>query len=401
MAYGVTSSGFVKKPATQIKADLEAAFRARNGDSFDVSTESPAGQIIGLATDLVSEAWDMAEATYAAFSPDGATDVSLDNLCALTGTKRLPATFSTVTATLTGTPGAVISAATFSVAGTGSQFKMDADATIGGGGTVTATCTAVASGPVIATAGTLTVIDTPRAGLTSVTNATDAKLGSNIETNAALRLRREAELRASGNAALEAIRAKVLAVTDAVTGAALVSACTVFANEGDVTDGDGLPPHSVNVLANCAVGSSVDSAVAAAIFASKAAGVQTYGAASASVTDSQGIAHTVAFDRPTEVNVYVRLDLTIDALNWPADGVAQVKDAIVAYGSSVLTTGRDVVSSAVAAQAFKVPGVLDTGLAKLGTAPSPTLTSNIAITTRQLAKLDTSRITVNTTPGTP
>jgi uncharacterized phage protein gp47/JayE len=400
MAYGVTDAGFVKKQLTDIKASLEAGVLAAFGSNFDISTESPTGQLIGIFADCVSDVWDAIEQAYAAYSPDGATGVSLDNSCALTGTKREPATYSTVTVTLTGTPGQTISAATFSVQGTSAKFTMDADATIGGGGTVDATCTAVTSGAVIAVAGTLTVIDTPRAGLTSVTNALDAKLGSPIENDPTLRMRREEEIRATGNASTEAIKSKVLETVDA-NGTLLVTDCTVFENYTDTTDGNGLPPHSINVLASCDPGASIDAAVGAAVSASKGAGIQTIGATTVTITDSQGQTHSVSFDRPTQLLVYVRLDIVVDPTAWPLDGATQIANAILAYGAKTLVAGKDVVSSAIGAQAFQVAGVLDSPLAKIGLAPSPTLTSNIAVSLRQIAVLDSSRIQVFTTNGTP
>lgn len=399
--YGVTPAGFVKKQATDIQTSMTSSIQSQLGDSFDLSTESIGGQMVGIVSDLVADAWDATEAGYAAFTPDGSDDVSLDNVCALTGTKRQDATFSTAIVTLTGTPSASIPAATISVVGTSVQFTMDADAVIGGGGTVDAACTAVEPGPVIAAATTLTVIDTPRAGLVSVSNAADAVVGQAVDTDAALRLRREAELRSSGNAVADAVRGRVLQVVDD-NGISLVSACTVFENETDATDINGLPPHSINVLASCATGSDIDTAVAKAVYASKGAGIQTVGATTVSVNDSQGVAHDVSFDRPSEQDVYVRLDIIVDPLLWPVDGSTQVTTAVIAYGVANLVSGKDVVSSVIAAQALKVSGVLDTGgLAKLGLAPTPTLTTNISISLRQIAKLDSSRVAVFTTNGTP
>jgi hypothetical protein len=398
--FGVQPSGFVKKPLSVIKSGLESGLRGKYGDSFDVSTESPAGQVIGVAANEFAELWDAAEDSYAANTADGSTGVSLDNVCALTGTKKNPATFSKATVTLHGTPSAVIAARTFSVAGTGAKFTMDADATIGGGGTVDVACTANVAGPTIATAGTLTVIDNPAVGLDTVTNAEDAEVGSALETEAALRLRRESELRASGKAAIEPVREAVLALEDA-DGDHIVASCIVFSNDEDTTDGDGVPPHSINVLATCDTGDEIDQAVAEAIFESKAGGIQAYGGTVITVTDDQGETHDIGFDRPDELNVYCRFDIIIDPDTYPVDGDDQFKAAVVAFGAVALTTGRDAVASALGAQGFRVTGVLDSPAAKIGLAPSPTLTTTIAVTKRQIARLDTGRITIFKTNGTP
>jgi hypothetical protein len=221
-----------------------------------------------------------------------------------------------------------------------------------------------------------------------VTNTLDATLGSNLESDATLRTRREDEIRAAGKASVDSIRAAILAITN-------VTSAYVFENPSDVTDGTGLPPHAIE----CLVRGGEDSSVAASIFDEKAAGIATYGSTTVSVTDSQGFAHDVKFTRPTEVPIYVIYNLTVDSLTFPADGASQVKDALVAFGDAQ-KVGKDAVDASILAQAFKVVGVLD-GVALIGTAPSPTLTANISISTREIATFDTSRITVNTTPGTP
>jgi len=244
------------------------------------------------------------------------------------------------------------------------------------------------TGPKVAAAFSLNSISVPVSGWARVTNTLDATLGTDIETDAALRLRREAEIRTSGKASVDAIRAALLEVPD-------VTSANVFENTGDVVDSNGLPPHSVE----CLVLGGTDAAVAASIFDEKAAGIATYGSTTVSVTDSQGSAHDVLFTRPTEVPIYVTYSLTVDPLAFPADGAAQVKAALVAFGDAQ-KVGKDAVDASILAQAFSVIGVLD-GAALIGTAPTPTLTANITISTREIATFDTSRITVNTTSGTP
>ena len=54
-------------------------------------------------------------------------------------------------------------------------------------------------------------------------------------------------------------------------------------------------------------------AVAEQIFASKAAGIGTYGNTSRTVVDDQGTSHTVQFTRPTTLDVYIELEIEVDA----------------------------------------------------------------------------------------
>ena len=71
-----------------------------------------------------------------------------------------------------------------------------------------ATCTI--NGPIPAPAGTLTVIDTPVAGWSSVTNPLDAIPGRNLETDTEAMTRRELLLSSQGNGPLQSIVQKVL-----------------------------------------------------------------------------------------------------------------------------------------------------------------------------------------------
>ena len=448
---GVTSEGFVAKTVDEIVTELEDAFRSAFGQSIDVSPQSNFGQLIGVMAERYADLWALGSAVYAAFNPDAASGASLDYVCALTGTVREPARRSEVSLTATGTPGTVLALERgVSVVSTGVQFRTVEEQTIAavaawasgtvyaagarrtnggnvyqcttggtsaGSGGPTGTGSAIAdntavwkylgagtgaidvlaesadTGPKVAVADTLTVIDTPVAGWSNVTNLLDADLGADVETDAALRLRRETELRVSGKAALEAIREDLLAVEG-------VTAALVFENVTDVTDGDGIPPHAVEAL----VLGGDDAEVAAALFDSVAAGIRTFGqgtgAVSETVTDSQGFDHTIEFSRPEELNVYVRVDAITDSDSFPADGADQIKAAIVEFGDAQ-PIGKNVVAASVGAQAFKVDGVLDTPIVYIGLVNPAVASTTIAVSLRQLAKFDTSRITVNVSTGVP
>lgn len=456
MSYGLLPEGFAVKPLETAKAEAESDWRSKFEESADLDPQTPDGQIITILTTLVAALWDLLEALNAQFDPDQATGQHLVALCALTGTNPLETTPSTVVATLTGTPGTVVAAGKVaSVVETLARFATSASATIvavgawagataytvgqrrsngssparvyqvteitGGGvsagsGGPTGTGTAITDnqvtwrylgdgtgavdveaaaeedGPTVAVSGTLTVIENPVSGWTSVNNVLDAELGRAEEEEEDLRARRELELRATGNAALDAIRGDVLQV-DGVTS------CVVFENATDTTNGDGLPPHSIEVL----VEGGEDADVAAAIWATKAAGIATYGTSSEVVADSAGGNHTVYFTRPTLLNIYAALTLLVDGTSstaWPVDGEDQVKAAVVAFGDT-FPIGRDVTFSGVAAQAFKVPGVLQATPVYIGTSPSPGASTTISVGVRQRAVFDTSRVTTTVTTGTP
>ena len=390
MSYGLLTTGFAPKTYTIIVAELEAAFKGVFGASIDLAAQGPFGQLIGILAEREAEVWDAAQEVYASFDPDQATGQALDALSALTGTLREQATNSTVTVTCTGTAGTTIPAGTqFSVAVTGVKFETLAAATMAGTFvTVDVDCESVDTGPLVALAGTLTTIETPVDGLTSVTNAADAVPGSDEETDAELRLRREEELRSPANAALEAIREAVLAV-DGVTEA------VVFENVTMVTDGDGIPPKAVEVVVS---GSGTGPDIRDAIFGSVAAGIEMYGTHGGNVTDSMGIVHDVNFTLATEVPCYATATITYDADLYPVDGDTQALAAILAY-EDTLKMGLDLVGRRCGAGVFAISGVLDC-VTTVGESPSPSGAS-VTIGIRELATLDSSRVVISSSAGTP
>lgn len=390
--YGVTATGFVLYDLDTIQADLQVDFQGGFGANLELDPREPAGQLIGILADRFASLWELAEDVYLSNSPDDAIGVGLDTLSAITGAKRTQAFPSLVTVTATGAPGTLVSAArVFKTSDSGSQFQTIADATVGGGGTVSIPCESVNDGPVIALAGTLNVIVTPVAGLTSVTNPLDAVVGALDETDPALRITREEELQGDGGGTVGSVRAALLLLSDQG-----VTAVNVFENDTNVTDGGGLPPWSIE----CLVTGGTDALVEQTILDHKGGGISTHGTTSGTVLDEDGNPHTIAFSRPTVIPIYVAAALLVDVTKYPLDGDAQVKAAMVGWGDLNLKSGRDVVAAALSAQAFTIPGVLDC-VVDISLAPSPTLPTTIAISLRQQADLDTSRTTVASTPSTP
>lgn len=446
---GLTPQGFVAPSQDDIVADLKSAFQSAFGLDIDLSDESPYMQVIGIMAERFSELWALGQGVYASGTPDGASDAQLDDVCSITGTLRDQPTPSTVKGTATGTPSTLLSAgrvaSTVSVA---TRFTTLADATItsvsawagstsytvggrvtnggnvyvcitagssasSGGPTGTGTNIADSSvrwkyvgvgtgaidvamesedtGPLAAPAGSLTTIETPVAGWSSITNLLDAERGTNLESNPDLRLKREDELATAGTSPVEAIRSNLLEVEG-------VTAATVFENPTDTTDGTGLPPHAIE----CLVQGGADVDVRAAIFANKAGGIGTHGTTTGTVTDSSGNVHEVDFSRPTEIDVWVIISVTYDSTEYPADGDTEIVNAIVTQGNQQ-KAGKDVNVSGVSARAYSVPGVIDIPptTVLIGTTNPPTTTTPISISTRQIAKFDTGRVTVISTAGTP
>lgn len=389
---GLTTSGFTAKTLEEVRAELESAllaeFPALNTRAGVIN------QLLDIFASKTREVWELAEAVYASGGPSSATGDALDRLAELTGTVRRAATRSLVVATVNLDAGVTLpSGSEAHVDGDETaRFRTTAAATNGGASAanVSVQMEAVSTGPVAANAGTLIVIATPVAGWNSVTNAEDAVLGADRETDAELRQRRESELRAIGGSTVEAIRSDLLEI-------ATVLEVAVFENTTNAVDGDGVPAHAIEVVVRSEAGASDDTDIAEALWAAKPAGIATHGDESVDIEDSRGVTQAVEFTRATVVDVHLEVDVDVDGDEYPADGDDLIAAAVAELADATLGVGDDVILSRLYGAVFGVAGVLDVTEIRVGTSPSPVSTSNLAIAARSLADIDTSRISVTST----
>lgn len=383
--YGLTAAGFSRKTLAIIQGELEDAYRAEFGDETPVEGDSVFGQLIGIHAEREALLWELAEAVYGSGFPDSATGVALANLVALNGLKPYDATYSTITGAIaSGDAGTILLAGKqASVAGTGAKFALTQAYTIGEDGTVEVALRATEKGPLEAPVGTLTVIETPVSGWVGITNPEAANVGRAEETDPELRARRAESLVTAQGGSPKAIEEKLREVEGVIFAG-------VKHNRTDVEDADGLPPKSIHALV---VGGS-DEAIVAALYAACSAGIETFGTEIGYIADSFGVLQPIRYSRGASVPMYFIVELTKDLALYPADGDAQVKAAIVAYGDT-LREGDDVLNWRAAAAVVGIPGIVTLAI-KQGTAADPTLSDNTAIAGNEIASVIAERITVTT-----
>ena len=256
-----------------------------------------------------------------------------------------------------------------------------------GGYKATAATAAVSTGVIPASAQSITAIDTPVVGVTGCTNWAAAVTGSAIETDAALRLRRVLQLQQASTSTVGGI---ATSIQNNVTG---VSSVAVFENTTDVTNGQGLPPHSIQVV----VQGGTDADVANQIWNSKPAGIATYGSSSYVITDSSGLPHTIYFTRSTSLPIYLAITLTrnynpAEGPVYPATGDAQVLSNLLAYGNT-LVGGQWVIYNQLVSVISQVPGIFGVTL-YMGTAPAPVSSANIVVGGGQVATFSAPNISI-------
>jgi uncharacterized phage protein gp47/JayE len=103
MPYGVTPTGFNRKPFDIIQAKLEDNWRNKLGQDQDLSPDSPNAMIIGLTAAMADECWQNAEDSYNSLNRNSAEGVPLDNSVALIGMERKDESATTVIVSLKGT----------------------------------------------------------------------------------------------------------------------------------------------------------------------------------------------------------------------------------------------------------------------------------------------------------
>jgi len=232
--------------------------------------------------------------------------------------------------------------------------------------------------------GTITQIVTSYAGWNSVENDAPAAVGRDAETDNALRARWSRSVYNRASSMVEAIQAALYNVDG-------VSVAVVYENASNDTDADGRPPHSIEAIVDG--GDGID--IGKAIWTHKAAGIDTYGSESAVTYDSQGVAHTMYFNRPTQVPVYLHIEITENpekALSSAA--VVIIKQALVEKGNA-LGVGKDVILQSffctIMTAASNAVGYIQMTASTDGTTYS---TSNVIISPREVATFAESNIVV-------
>lgn len=135
MVFGLTSTGFTIKRLSDVKDEIETSLRTFFGPGINLQADQLMGQIVGIYAEATAKTWEMGQGVYDAFYPDSASGINLDNVVAITGIKRLEATFSLGSGIAYGTTGTIITAGSIiSVSGNATaRFQVLNDATIGTG----------------------------------------------------------------------------------------------------------------------------------------------------------------------------------------------------------------------------------------------------------------------------
>ena len=408
MTYGVTSTGYNIKTLKIIRDEIREEIINALGNSANVVPPSVLGNLIDIISDREHDLWELNQAVYNSAYPT-ATGLSLDLVAKSQGKIRRSATYSKVIDfTLTFSSTATVPAGSTFTDGTADSYiwELDEDVTYtGAGGTATGTLTCTTSGANNASIDTITTIVTPVANLTSVTNPNAAVAGNDLETDAELRARIFKESVISEISTQNGIRKAIMDLNTTSPEYATILSCYVIENDTNVTDADGRPPKSIEVLVyydGCVnpltADAARDSQIIAAIASTKPEGIQiaqttTNYYQETGVEMAGGTTRTITYSQPDDITINVKLTLTTTS-DYPTDGDDQIETLVQEYFNS-LNPGDDCVAhgyGSLEATVSTVPGVTDIVIDWAISPASPSGDTNITIDYDEIAVYGTIQV---------
>lgn len=160
-----------------------------------------------------------------------------------------------------------------------------------------------------------------------------------------------------------------------------------------ITPSYGLPGHAIEIV----VEGGNDTEIAQAIYASKPAGIETYGGVSVTITDSQGLPHVISFSRPTAVFFYVTISLVTNVAFNPGS-IATIQNDIVTIGNAFPIGGLVIGfgSNGLIGAFNNVPGI-DSYTLFFDRLPSPSTNSNVQLQPEEVANFQSFNVLISYT----
>ncbi len=314
----VDDTGITPTTLTEYQESIQTIYQGAYGQGIDLGSKSPQAQQID------NEALSMSQADDALVSASQATNIyrafgnQLEGQAALLGINKRAATSTLVAVTLGGTPATVIPSGSRAKSDGGDLFETTEDLTLDVLGTLTASMSAVETGPIAVLTGELTQIVDVVPGWETVTNPSDGTVGTVVETDAEYRQRYFAELFINAVSVLDAIIG-IVAAQDNV-----IEAIGVENDTGSpiVIQNITVDEHSVAIV----VEGGLDEDIKDAIRLKKTGGTATTGT-------------TQVLDPPHQPINFFRADFiaaeieitTTAGVNFPSNGVTLLKERVFNY----------------------------------------------------------------------
>jgi len=365
----------------EILASLQDSARSIFGADVYLEPDSQDGQLLGIFTQAIVDVNNQTIATYRSYSPTYAQGAGLASLVKINGLTVPAATRSTVVVTLAGVVGTTITNGAVQDV-LGNVWSLPNEVVIGISGATTVTATAQQPGAIIAPIGTVTGVYTPTFGWQSVTNPAPSVPGTPVPSDAQIRrAQRDAVALPS-----QSIDAGILAAVRNVPG---VAQAYLYENESNVTDANGLTPHSIAVVVQ---GGSAQ-AIVDAIGSRKTPGTTTIGSVTGTYRDdSVGLAGPIRYYPLNQVQLRIEIQLS-PQIGYSSVSNALITNAVVAYVNS-LGIGNDVYLSKLYAPA-NLSGEAATTTSGLNQQQLDAISATYVITSLAIGPVDGTAVPAN------
>lgn len=296
------------------------------GDDIYLEADSQDYQQISIFARMIYDSYNLALLAYNNRTPKDAIGIGLDNIVALAGIQRKPATASTVVLTITGVDGTKISNGEVSD-DNGNYWELPDEVIIPPNGIIDVTAKSKEKGNVFALPNTITNINTPVYGWLSVTNKQASSAGIDVENDFELRGRFSLSVLGPSSSIFESLQ-ESLAAIPGVTRVRGYENDTSATSTGTVPPNvpAGIPSHTISFVVEG--GNDVD--VATELYMKKTPGCGTFGTTTVKLQSVTGNILAVNFYRPKYTNVKVKI--TIKQLDgYTSDYVDKMQEAISTY----------------------------------------------------------------------
>ncbi len=327
----ITDKGVLAPTYSEVLTELQKKFRAIYGQDINLDNDTADGQWLGIVASAINDANAALTASYTGYAPSTASGTALSSIVRTNGISRNRASFSSVDLRCVGQAGSTISDGVVED-DNGNRWKLPGTVVIPPQGEITVTAICTKEGAIDALPGSVTKIMTPTLGWQTVSNPAAAAVGQAVETDAQLRARQKQSVALPSRSVFEGILASVAAIDG-------VSAISGIDNDSSKTDANGIPSHSIAIIAD----GGDTQAIADAVFRKKGPGTGTYGNTTQTVFDRYDVAHNISFSR--SVRKAISAKVTIVPLTGYETGIGErirktVADFIdgLAIGESLMLT---------------------------------------------------------------
>lgn len=339
MIIDITNNGIQTTNRDNILQYLIQQFKLVYGDNVYIQEGTEDYNMLSLLADLFNDMGMVAVSVSNGLNLQTATGVQLDNLSTIfyNTLTRYPATYSTVSVTITGDEGVTIMNGQIKDE-LGGIWSLPSTVTIPNGGTVNVTATYTQPGSYLISAGQISgfnSIVTPTAGWTNVVNYVDAVPGSDVETDAHFRYRIANKAQGQALTTLETLSANLSSNENLPYNTIWENDTGSAKNFSDVSL-QAVPAHSICVAV---YGTEDNNIIAQTIYNYKGSGVGTYapnsgtGSTSVSIVNAFGTPQTIEFVKASTKTIPV--DISLQKISAVAPNLS---DALIDAIKSAVTT---------------------------------------------------------------